>query len=362
MRAAAIKLRGFRNLDEQSAHFADRLTVVHGPNGSGKSNLLEAVFFGLTGVSSRTRRLRELIGFGQELTRVEVSITDRSAGNHRRLIAAAISRSEGRIHTLDGRSVRLEDSFERPAVSAFMPDRLELVKGTPSLRRAHIDSFAIALFPARTDVRQRYGAALAQRNALLGRIKAGYASATTLDSWDAELARCALELRELRCLAVDSLVESFGEATARLGLVGRATISYRPRVGEGDFDALYGELATRRDADLRRGHTTYGPHLDELKLELDGRLLRSYGSQGQQRIGLLALLLAERMALRAARGRLPLMLLDDVMSELDQARRTLLVDELKSGGQAILTTTEPSQVPGVEYGLAVDAGRVVASG
>ena len=108
---------------------------------------------------------------------------------------------------------------------------------------------------------------------------------------------------------------------------------------------LRAELLERRDDDLSRGFTTHGPHRDDLALVRDGRSLRSYGSQGQQRAGLLALLFAEREAL-AAIGRPPLMLLDDVMSELDAARRERLVELVRSGGQAVVAATEPEHVPG----------------
>jgi DNA replication and repair protein RecF len=124
---------------------------------------------------------------------------------------------------------------------------------------------------------------------------------------------------------------------------------------------LAAELAERRDADLERGFTAHGPHRDELGLRLDGVPLRSYGSQGQQRTALLALLFAERELLSARRGRPPLMLLDDVMSELDSERRELLAELLRGGGQAIVTATEVDHVPGVgeDELVRVGAGAVL---
>jgi DNA replication and repair protein RecF len=125
-------------------------------------------------------------------------------------------------------------------------------------------------------------------------------------------------------------------------------VRYRPRSAAADPAGLAAELAERRQADLERGFTAHGPHRDELVLALDGAPLRSYGSQGQQRAALLALLFAERELLTERRGRPPLMLLDDVMSELDAERRELLADLLRAGGQAIVTATEAEHVPGVE--------------
>jgi DNA replication and repair protein RecF len=125
-------------------------------------------------------------------------------------------------------------------------------------------------------------------------------------------------------------------------------VRYRPRSDAADAAGLAAELGERRDADLERGFTAHGPHRDELVLALDGAALRAYGSQGQQRAALLALLFAERQLLAERRGRPPLMLLDDVMSELDVERRELLAELLRSGGQAIVTATEADHMPGVD--------------
>jgi DNA replication and repair protein RecF len=148
--------------------------------------------------------------------------------------------------------------------------------------------------------------------------------------------------------AVDNLADRFAERAGDLGLDGAVGLRYRPRAKATDASGLAAELAERVDADLERGFTGHGPHRDELVLEHDGRELRAYGSQGQQRLALLALLLAEREAVGEARGGLPLMLLDDVMSELDADRRRLLVDLLRAGGQSVITTTDLAHVPTAE--------------
>jgi DNA replication and repair protein RecF len=236
----------------------------------------------------------------------------------------------------------------RPLVSVFLPERLDLVKGSPAGRRAHVDQVVAALWPARAGTRSAYSRALAQRNALLGRIRAGASGPDALDAWDAELAREGIALMEDRVGAVDGLQEPFARLAEQLGLPGPAELRYRPRSGATDVAGLVAELAGRRSADLERGFTAHGPHRDELLLALDGMPLRAYGSQGQQRTALLALLFAERELLAERRDRPPLMLLDDVMSELDSERRELLAELLRSGGQAIVTATEAEHVPAVE--------------
>ena len=249
----------------------------------------------------------------------------------------------------DGAPVqRLLDVEDRPLLSVFMPERLELLKGPPGVRRAHLDQVVAALWPARAGDRRAYTRVLAQRNALLGRIRAGGASRESIDAWDVQLARHALALRENRARAVELLAEPFAERAVQLGLSGQARLEYRPRMRGEDEQGLLAELRERLDSDLERGFTAHGPHRDELALLRDGRELRVYGSQGEQRLALLALLLAERTVLAAERDRMPLMLLDDVMSELDADRRELLACELRGGGQSVIATTDLAQVPGAE--------------
>jgi DNA replication and repair protein RecF len=146
--------------------------------------------------------------------------------------------------------------------------------------------------------------------------------------------------------AVDTLSKRFSSFAAELGLPEHAELAYRPRSHATSAEALRAELAERHAADLQRGFTAHGPHRDELLLAHGGRPLRTFGSQGQQRVSLLALLLAERDVLMDLRGQPPLMLLDDVMSELDGERRLRLAELLRGGGQALITATEAEHVPG----------------
>jgi DNA replication and repair protein RecF len=151
-----------------------------------------------------------------------------------------------------------------------------------------------------------------------------------------------------RAAAAALIAERFELLAAELGINGQATVAYRARSQARSAQELAGELAEKRDVDLARGYTTHGPHRDDLVVSRDGRDLRSFGSQGEQRLALLALLLAERDALASERSRPPLMLLDDVMSELDSARRERLAAELRRGGQSVVTATELEHVPGWE--------------
>ncbi len=348
-------MRDFRTYERATARLGSGLTVVHGPNGAGKSNLLEALYFGCTGRSPRTRADRELVRFGARAARVSVTVVEvESESQPPREHALTVGYSapapgEPAIKRMscDGAVVeRLVDVPVRPLISVFMPDRLELVKGPPSVRRAHLDQLVAALWPARAATRREYSRALAQRNALLARLRAGRGSDSALDAWDRELAGKALALRADREQAASLLAGLYTDRASELGLSGTVTLEYRPRSRADDEDAFVAELREHLRSDLERGFSGHGPHRDELALLRDGRELRIYGSQGEQRLALLALLIAERAVLEAERGTLPLMLLDDVMSELDSRRRELLAEELSRAGQSVIATTDLDHVPG----------------
>ena len=361
MRAARVSARDFRNLERVEATLGEAVTVVHGPNGAGKTNVLEAIYFGCTGRSCRTSNERELVRFGAKVARVEVEV-EAEDGTHR--LEVGLEPGATKRVKIDGTEAAGPAGAEvRPLVSVFMPDRLELIKGAPSLRRAHLDQLVAAVWPARAANRGAYMRALAQRNALIARIRAGAAPATHLDTWDAELARAGAALMSDRAEACALLAPRFRDRAADLGLPEEAALTYRPRGRSTDAESLRAELLERRDEDLARGFSAHGPHRDEILLAHAGRALRAYGSQGQQRLALLALLFAERDVLLEARGLPPLMLLDDVMSELDSARRERLVELLTAGGgQAVITTTDLEHVPGAAddgvASLAVMSGRL----
>jgi len=349
VRVLSVQMRDFRTYARAEASFGPGLTVVHGPNGAGKSNLLEALYFGCTGRSPRTRNERELVRFEAQAARVVVRCSE---GSRQHELSVGYGPGPNRARTekrmsADGAPVeRLLDVDFRPLLSVFEPDRLELLKGPPSVRRAHLDALIAAIWPLRAGERREYSRVLAQRNALLARIRSGRASDATLAAWDRELAAAALIVREHRAAAVQLLAAPFAQRARQLGLPGESTLEYRPRTRASSVDELVAELRARLPSDLERGFTGHGPHRDELAIQRDRRELRSYGSQGEQRLALLALLLAERAVLAEQRSRTPLMLLDDVMSELDAERRELLAAELSTGGQSVLATTDLGHVPG----------------
>jgi DNA replication and repair protein RecF len=306
--------------------------------------MLEALYFGCVARSFRAGAERQVVGFGAELTRVCLDAEDDSGVCHR--IEVGFRPGQKKVIRVDGAQVNdLAADERRPLVNVFTPSRLELVKGEPALRRAHVDRLVSALWPSRASLRASFGSALAQRNALLGRVRANEVPASLIDAWDAELVRLGVQVAANRAEALELVGSHIDRQARALGLGGGISLRYASSWHSQSGDSIANELSQRRGRDIARGFTGDGPHRDDVVICRGGVELRSFGSQGQQRLALLALLLAERQVIGSQRGNTPLMLLDDAMSELDLERREYLASEASSLGQAVITATEAAQVP-----------------
>jgi len=303
--------------------------LVTGANGVGKTNLLEAVHVGGQGFSPRTRAESQLVRLGERAARVRLAGTEERSGFETQV---DLARGEPKRVQLNGAALPGEELRLRLSALAFTPDRLAVVKGGPIVRRAYFDRMLGRLFPARAGLPGEYARALAQRNGALRRIQAGYSSRAALEPWTERVAELGNALDEARADLVARLAPGFEAVAAELGLAA-ATLAYQPR-GLG-----VEELEGRLEADLARGATGAGPHLRDVTIAAEGLDLRSFGSQGEQRSAVLALVLAEGELLREHRGTSPLLLLDDVFSELDGHRRQALVARLPAEGQTIVTST-----------------------
>jgi DNA replication and repair protein RecF len=347
LHVSRLEVRDFRSHAQADLELAAGVTVLEGPVGAGKTNLMEAVHVGCTGRSFRTSNERELIRFGARSARVSLQIAVGGAVHATEVVLQ--SRGPKSVKR-DGSRVTHPQAGDPPFfVCVFAPDHLELVKGPGGNRRARLDDLTATVWPARRGTRASYAKALAQRNALLGRVRARAVASDSLHVWDRELARHGIELMDHRRELIGALAEPFAQRAAELGLPGPAVLDYRPRSPARTADELEHELRERVDADLDRGFTMHGPHRDDLVLRANSQDLRRYGSQGQQRLGLLALLLAERDVLTSMRATHPLMLLDDVLSELDPERRRRLLQTLAGPGQTLISTADANTLPtGVE--------------
>jgi DNA replication and repair protein RecF len=326
--------------------------LVTGPNGVGKTNLLEGLHVGAQGFSPRTRSEPRLIRFGEDAARVQLWGTSEATpfetqvdlvpgtGKQVRLNGAALASGEG--------------LRARLSALAFTPERLAVVKGGPMVRRAYLDRMLGRVFPSRAAIPGSYGKAVAQRNAALRRVRAGESGLDAVEPWTAQVAELGTEVDVARTELAELLGPGFGWIAAGLGLED-ARLSYD---GPG---LTVEELTERLDRDLERAVTGAGPHLRDAAITAGDRELRSYGSQGEQRTAVLALVLAEAELLTERRGEPPLLLLDDVFSELDTDRRAALLEALPPGGQTVITATHRPGMAQPDLILEVTPGEARAA-
>jgi DNA replication and repair protein RecF len=342
LRLVSLHIHDFRNLARVELVPSPRTTVLVGQNGQGKTNLLEAIYFLSTLKALRATRLQELVRFGAE--RARVSGCFEGPGGLRTL---AVEIGDGaRTASLDGKlQERFDEYFEGLAAVSFTPDDLLLVKAGPELRRRFLDRAAFNRWPAVLSEARDYVRALRARNAALRR-----GAPDVEESFRAPLARAGARLLTRRLALVGEIAprvegafrEISGPGAPEARLEYRAAGGVRTEGGEAELTArLEAALAARLGRDQERGFTSVGPHADDATLALGGKGARFYGSQGQQRALVLALKIAEIENLRATLRRPPLLLLDDVSSELDPAKNGFLLEYLRSlPGQAFLTTTD----------------------
>ena len=306
---------------------------------------------GTQGFSPRTRADAQLIRFGESASRIAL----RGSSGARPLELEVVLRTgEAKRAKVNGAQLRAAEQL-RSTVSTlvFTPDRLAVVKGGPAVRRAYFDRALGRLVPARASLPAEYGAALAQRNAALRRISLGLSSAEAVVPWTEQVAQLGAALVEARRETLRLLSPAFGERAAELGLEGCALVYEAEPPTAAALEARYAR-------DVERGWTGIGPHLDEIGVVAGARDLRTFGSQGEQRLAVLSLLLAEGDLIVERTGTPPLLLLDDVLSELDPERRRILASRIGGRGQALVTSTsavalpiEPAQLLEVSPGKAV---------
>jgi DNA replication and repair protein RecF len=335
----AIRLVNFRNYVDATALLAPGLNVVVGDNAQGKTNLLEAIAFNVTGSSARTPKENEVVRWGSDFTRTEARIATDSSAEER---SAAIGYAPGQKKriTVDGAPVPSLTNYAAGGAGArvvtFFPDDIRVVKGAPSDRREFLDALLSSLRPAYARAAIEYAKAVTQRNQLLRRIRDGFSSERTLATWDRKVVDLGTTVLAGREAALPVLEEHFKDSLRTLYGPEKAAIRYGYSA---TLEAYSEALREAHSADVERGTPSVGPHRDDFEVALGGVNLTTFGSQGQQRLATLALKFAARDYVRGEVGEDPILLFDDVMSELDERRREYLAGYFLESTQAVISTT-----------------------
>lgn len=343
MRFAACELFAFRNVGYALLQAHPRFNVLWGENGEGKTNFLEALYLVGTLRSFRAGRLDELIKFGEPRAVVRARTEQ---GGTTRLVEVTVQPGQ-KLMKVDGKSLRSTDYRSGVNVVLFAPEDLLLPRGAPSARRRFLDRAIWNLHPSYLGEAQTYERVLKARNALL---RADQLDVQQLAVYDEQLARAAVPIVERRRTIVEGLAPRVAEVVARLlGPSRRFTMRYRSTVDAAEPAAIEAtvraQLAANRPRDRVRGTTSVGPHHDDLELLLDDRAASAFASQGQARALVLSLKIAEIGLVEATLGEPPVLLLDDVSSELDAERNAQLFSFLaETRCQTFLTTTHPRHV------------------
>lgn len=356
MKVNRLGFRNYRNLKENELVPGPDVNVIYGDNAQGKTNLLEAVWLFTGGRSFRGAKDQELIAFSEP------------SGACLMLDFEAEEREQTAKITIDGtlkkRAAQL-NGVNQPAASAligkfcavvFSPDHLSLIKEGPSMRRKFIDAALCQKKPAYAKLLNQYSRTLAQRNTLLKDISFHSELLETLEIWDEKLSRLGAAITIERKRYIERLSQAAGEIYDGISKgKEQFTACYDSVLVKSGLDeAGYGEflcslLKNGRKEDLNTGFTTKGPHRDDLSVRIQEKSAREYGSQGQQRSCVLALKLAEAALLAEALGEKPVILLDDVMSELDASRQDYLLNKIQ-GWQVFITCCDPNSILGLSQG------------
>ena len=356
-----LALRDFRNYETLRLELGPGTVVFHGPNGAGKTNLLEAVHLSSTGESPRAREAAELVRVGQSHTFVS---SQYAAGPEQLKLELGLAVTGQRQIKVNGLVRRRTDLIGLAPVVHFSADDIVTLRGEPSGRRRLLDTELSNLSHSYYSHLLRYRRTLEQRNRLLKDLRAGKGRTDDLAPWDRAAARYGARVMVERADFIAELNVASAHAQARLtGEAQEFAVEYRPSLGQscaqepGQSEktaneyveplaqALEEALREHRGADLGAGLTTIGPHRDDFEVLLNARPVRSYGSQGQQRAAALSVRLGLAEVAQRLTGERPVLLLDDVLSELDERYRAGVFAACAATDQAIITCCDPADVP-----------------
>lgn len=341
MNVKELRLNGFRNYREEIFSFGPGTNIIYGNNAQGKTNALEAVYLFSIGKSFRTQQDRELIGFGENSTKIHVIFENAQRENE---IEITMRRDRKKQIKVNGVPIhKMGELIGHFTVVLFSPDELNLTKGSPSARRRFLDIAVSQMRPKYYHILRRYNKVLEQRNNLIKKLR--YEKDQSLRSsvsvWNEKLVEYGMEIVSYRKKFTEDLL--------------RYAKNIHKEISGEEFDVVYKtgisskeEFASKLEKSLEReielGFTLYGPHRDDLEISVGEKDMKTYGSQGQHRSAVLALKLAQADLIFTETGEYPVLLLDDIMSELDGGRRAYLSGKIRDK-QVIITCTDADGLP-----------------
>lgn len=365
MRIEELYLYNFRNYSQLNIKFDNNFNIFIGNNAQGKTNILEAIYLSSIGSSYRSADDSELIKIQEEFSRLELLFKSRSSQN--KLVFKFFKHKKKEIY-LNSNLVKLKEIIGQVNAILFSPEDLWLVKGNPAMRRKFLDNEISQASPLYYRQLLEYNRILVQRNNLLKSIRAGTAKTTLLDIWDEQFSKAAVLLFNKRQEALKK-INMLANLMHRKLTVSKENLAVQYVINNLNKEAainysewLKAKLQEIGSDDIRRGTTSAGPHRDDLVFYVNGRNLKLYGSQGQQRTGIIALKIAEIEYLKAETGEYPVLLLDDVMSELDKERRCQLLGFIKDRIQTFITATDEAFFPEIQSGHYYNVSNGIVEG
>lgn len=361
MKITEIFFKDWRNIAEMTIYPESAVNIFLGRNAQGKTNILEAINFASL-LRSRAGRESELIRWGQSAALVRIKFVKADISH---TLAIEIPYDNRRRILLDANPIRPRELIGKLNSVLFSPEDLFMFKGPPAGRRKFLDAQISQAVPIYFMDLMRYTRIVEQRNALLKKIRDGQARESDLDFWDEQFSYFAAKVVSRRLTAVDKLSQLANDMHREISSrAENLSINYETRIFDSPTDnaaAFFRVLRERRSREIQKGSTGVGPHRDDLKFYIDEHELKIFGSQGQLRTAELALKLSELKFIKNETGEYPLLLLDDVMSELDASRREKLLEFLRDEQiQTLITATDRAYFPQQSFGkiFSVESGRL----
>ncbi len=346
-----VSLENFRNYDNQKIILNENINIIYGNNAQGKTNIIEAIFLCAYGKSFRAKKDSDLIKFDKKKSLVDVYYEriDREG-------TIKVEIEEKKTFFINGiKQSKVSDIIGKINVVIFTPDDIDIIKEGPQRRRKFLDMLISSLRPNYIHLLNNYNKTLEQRNNYLRQIKLENKNPQMLEVWDEQLAEYSYKIYEYRKYFVEKISEKIDVIHNKITKSGKEDIKIKYISNSKDKETFIENLKKSRDIDIKRGFTAIGIHRDDFIIYIDNKPVSVFGSQGQQRTTILTLKLCELEIIKEDIGEMPILLLDDFMSELDEIRRNSFLENI-SDSQVIITCTDKINIEKNGYEFFVEKG------